>query len=229
VIDVVALDGDDTLWHSENQFVMTTERFQQLLAEYVDPGTVYDRLLEREKANLGLFGYGVKGFVLSMVETAIEASEGRIDAGDIQLIIDLGKEMLDHPVELLDGVAETVPELARDRRVMVITKGDLFHQESKLARSDLVEHLWQVEIVAEKDEPTYRRILDRYGIDPATFLMVGNSVRSDVLPVLAVGGRAVHIGYEFTWEMEHAEPDREHNGFWELESIRELPALLTQL
>jgi putative hydrolase of the HAD superfamily len=229
VIDVVALDGDDTLWHSENQFVMTQERFRLLLAPYLDPEALDARLLDRERTNLTLFGYGVKGFTLSMVETAIEVSEGRIDAADIQRIIDFGKEMLDHPVELLDGVAETVPLLARDHRVMVITKGDLFHQESKLARSELVEHFWQVEIVAEKDEATYRRILDRYAIDPATFVMVGNSVRSDILPVLALGGQAVHIDYEVTWAVEHAEADRTHDGFWELDSIRDLPDLLTRL
>ncbi|MET0884553.1 MAG: HAD family hydrolase, partial [Acidimicrobiales bacterium] len=156
-------------------------------------------------------------------------TEGRIDTADIQAIIDGAKEMLQHPVELLDGVAETVQALIKDYRVMVITKGDLFHQESKLARSGLVEDLWQVEIVAEKDEASYRRIFDRYGLDPATFVMVGNSVKSDILPVLALGGRAVHIEYEMTWEMEHAEADKAHEGYWELDTIRDLPTLLATL
>ncbi len=229
MIDVVALDGDDTLWHSENQFVMTQDRFKELLADHADPATLDARLMAHERENLELFGYGVKGFTLSMIETAIEVTEGRIDTADIQAIIDGAKEMLQHPVDLLDGVAETVELLVRDHRVMVITKGDLFHQESKLARSGLAELFWQIEIVAEKDEPTYQRILNRYGIDPAGFVMVGNSVRSDILPVLAIGGRAVHIEYELLWEMEHAEADPDVDGYLELDSIRDLPALLERL
>ncbi len=229
MIDVVALDGDDTLWHSENQFVMTQDRFKALLEGHADPDELDARLMAHERENLQVFGYGVKGFTLSMIETAIEVTEGRIDTGVIQDIITGAKEMLHHPVDLLDGVAETVAALVKDYRVMVITKGDLFHQESKLARSGLVEDLWQVEIVAEKDEPTYLRILDRYGIDPATFVMVGNSVKSDILPVLALGGRAVHIEYELTWEMELADADKSHEGYAELDTIRDLPALLATM
>jgi putative hydrolase of the HAD superfamily len=229
VIDVVALDGDDTLWHSENQFVMTQDRFTELLADNVDKPTLDALLLDRERKNLELFGYGVKGFTLSMIETAIEVTEGKVDVADIKAIIDNAKEMLQHPVELLDGVEETVRRLVEDHKVMVITKGDLFHQESKLARSGLAELVWEIEIVAEKDEATYQRILDRYSIDPASFLMVGNSVKSDILPVLALGGQAVHIEYETTWEMEHAEADKTAAGYWELDSIRELPELLARL
>ena len=229
MIDVVALDGDDTLWHSENQFVMTQDRFKGLLAGHADPDLLDARLMAHERENLQVFGYGVKGFTLSMIETAIEVTEGRIDTDDIQAIIDGAKEMLQHPVELLDGVAETVQALVKDYRVMVITKGDLFHQESKLARSGLADLFWEIEIVAEKDEASYRRIFDRYGLDPATFVMVGNSVKSDILPVLALGGRAVHIEYEMTWEMEHAEADKAHEGYWELDTIRDLPTLLATL
>jgi putative hydrolase of the HAD superfamily len=201
VIDVVALDGDDTLWHSENQFVMTQDRFRALLADDIDAATLDAKLMDRERQNLALFGYGVKGFTLSMIETAIEVTEGRLDVADIQAIIDGAKEMLQHPVDLLDGVAETVEALVRDHRVMVITKGDLFHQESKLARSGLAELFWQVEIVAEKDVATYRRIFDRYAIDPATFV----------------------------WEMEHAEGDPDLDGYWELDTIRDLPELIARL
>lgn len=229
MIDVVALDGDDTLWHSENQFVMTQDRFKALLEGHADHDELDARLMARERENLQVFGYGVKGFTLSMIETAIEVTEGRIDTAVIQDIITGAKEMLQHPVELLDGVADTVATLVKDHRVMIITKGDLFHQESKVARSGLAEDMWQVEIVAEKDEPTYQRILDRYGIDPATFVMVGNSVKSDILPVLALGGRAVHIEYELTWEMELADADKTHEGYAELDSIRDLPALLATM
>lgn len=229
MIDVVALDGDDTLWHSENQFVMTQDRFKALLEGHADPDELDARLMAHERENLQVFGYGVKGFTLSMIETAIEVTDGRVDTGVILDIITGAKEMLQHPVELLDGVAETVAALVKDHRVMIITKGDLFHQESKVARSGLADDMWQVEIVAEKDEPTYQRIFDRYGIDPATFVMVGNSVKSDILPVLALGGRAVHIEYELTWEMELADPDKTHEGYGELDSIRDLPALLALL
>jgi len=229
MIDVVALDGDDTLWHSENQFVMTQDRFKALLEGHADPDELDARLMAHERENLQVFGYGVKGFTLSMIETAIEVTEGRIDTAVIQDIITGAKEMLQHPVELLDGVADTVAALVKDYRVMIITKGDLFHQESKVARSGLAEDMWQVEIVAEKDEPTYQRILDRYGIDPATFVMVGNSVKSDILPVLALGGRAVHIEYELTWEMERADADKTHEGYAELDTIRDLPALLATM
>ena len=137
----------------------------------------------------------MKAFTLSLVETAIEVTEGRIPGADLQAVLDLGKVLIDHPVELLDGVREAVDALTDTYRVMVITKGDLLHQETKVARSGLAELFWRVEIVSEKDEATYRRILDRHGIDPSTFVMVGNSVRSDVLPVLALGGRAVHVPY----------------------------------
>lgn len=229
MIDVVALDGDDTLWHSENQFVMTQDRFKALLEGHADPDELDARLMAHERENLQVFGYGVKGFTLSMIETAIEVTDGRIDTSVIQDIIIGAKEMLKHPVELLDGVAETVAALVKDHRVMIITKGDLFHQESKVARSGLAEDMWQVEIVAEKDEPTYQRIFDRYGIDPASFVMVGNSVKSDILPVLALGGRAVHIEYELTWEMELADADKSHAGYAELDSIRDLPALLAAM
>ena len=229
MIDVVALDGDDTLWHSENQFVMTQDRFKALLEGHADPDELDARLMAHERENLQVFGYGVKGFTLSMIETAIEVTDGRIDVADIQAIIDGAKEMLQHPVDLLPGVAETVEELAGRHRVMVVTKGDLFHQESKLARSGLAELFWQIEIVAEKDVPTYRRILQRYDLDPDRFLMVGNSVKSDVLPVLELGGRAVHIEYDTTWEMELAEVDEGHEGFWRLDSIRQLPALIASL
>jgi len=229
MIDVVALDGDDTLWHSENQFVMTQDRFKALLAGQADPDELDAKLMARERENLQVFGYGVKGFTLSMIETAIEVTDGRIDTSVIQDIIIGAKEMLKHPVELLDGVAETVAALVKDYRVMIITKGDLFHQESKVARSGLAEDMWQVEIVAEKDEPTYQRIFDRYGIDPASFAMVGNSVKSDILPVLALGGRAVHIEYELTWEMELADADKSHEGYAELDTIRDLPALIASM
>jgi putative hydrolase of the HAD superfamily len=231
VIEVIALDGDDTLWHSEHLFIDTQDRFRQLVRPHVDlvDAALDERLLDVERRNLPLFGYGVKAFTLSLVETAIEVTEGRIPGRDLQAVLDLGKALMDHPVELLDGVREAVDRLTDTYRVMVITKGDLLHQESKLARSDLAELLWRIEIVSEKDEATYRNILERHGIDPTTFVMVGNSVRSDVLPVLAVGGRAVHVPYPVTWALEHIEPDPDIHDFPVLESLADLPACIETL
>lgn len=231
MIDVVALDGDDTLWHSEHLFVDTQDRFRDLVRPYVDvdDAELDARLLDVERRNLPLFGYGVKAFTLSLVETAIEVTEGRIPGRELQSVLELGKVLLDHPVELLEGVQEAVEGLSRRHRVMVITKGDLLHQETKVARSGLAELLWRVEIVSEKDEPTYRRVLERHEVDPARFVMVGNSVRSDVLPVLAIGGRAVHVPYSVTWALEHAEPDPDLHDFPVLSSCKELPACIATM
>ena len=230
MIEVVALDGDDTLWHSEQLFVDTQASFRELVAPYVDVDEAHldALLLEVERRNLPTFGYGVKAFTLSLLETAIEITKGEIPPARPQAVLALGKGLLDHPVQLLDGVPEAVDELTDRYRAMVITKGDLLHQETKVVRSGLEEVLWRVEIVSEKDEATYRRILDRHGIDPATFVMVGNSVRSDVLPVIALGGHAVHIPYHVTWGLEHVDPHPDH-AFPVLSSIRELPACIRDL
>lgn len=230
MIKVVALDGDDTLWHSEQLFVDTQASFRQLVAPYVDVDDAHldALLLEVERRNLPTFGYGVKAFTLSLVETAIEVTKGEIPASRLQAILDLGRVLLDHPVQLLDGVLEAVDELTDRYRVMVVTKGDLLHQETKVVRSGLEELLWRVEIVSEKDEATYRRLLDRHQIAPPTFVMAGNSVRSDVLPVLALGGHAVHIPYHVTWDLEHVDPHPDHT-FPVLSSIRELPACIRSI
>lgn len=240
-VEVVGLDGDDTLWHSEHLFVETQDRFRELVRPHLDPrlfgpdadSAADDHLDERleqiERQNLGSFGYGVKAFVLSLVETAVDVTGGTLPGSAVQAILDLGKELIDHPVQLLDGVVEAVDALTDRYRVMVVTKGDLLHQESKVARSGLAEVLWAVEVVSEKDEPTYRRALQRHGVDPATFVMVGNSIRSDVLPVLEIGGRAVHVPYPVTWALELAEPEPDRHRFPVLDSIAELPACIEQL
>jgi putative hydrolase of the HAD superfamily len=220
-VAVVGLDGDDTLWRNEEYFADTQERFRALLMPYVSADTDLDgRLSATERRNLDLFGYGVKGFILSMIETAIEVTAGRLTAAEIGTLLELGKAMLVQPVELIEGVAETVPILAERYRLVVITKGDLWNQEQKLARSGLAEMMWRIEIVGEKDVPTYRRIMQRHHIEPSRFVMVGNSVRSDILPVIEAGGRAVHIPHELTWHMEQAEHD---GSVPTLSSITELP------
>lgn len=207
MVTVVAFDGDDTLWHNESIFTMTQERYRALLERYLDGPALDERLQANELRNLQLFGYGIKGFTLSMIETAIEASAGQVEAATIQSIIEHGKAMLQHPVELLEGVRSTIEALHSRYRLMVITKGDLFDQESKLARSGLAELFWQIEIVSEKDQETYRRILRVHSIDPREFVMVGNSIKSDILPVLGLGAHAVHVPYHTTWIHERAELD----------------------
>jgi putative hydrolase of the HAD superfamily len=221
-VDVVAFDADDTLWHSESLFAVTEERVADLLAPYVDPDTLERELLAVERRNLAVYGYGVKGFTLSLVETALAVTGGRITTDEVATILSWGKELLSHPVDLLDGVEETLHDLARDHRLALITKGDLFHQESKIAESGLGELFEHVAVVAEKDEVTYTRFARQLAVEPGRLLVVGNSLRSDVLPVLAIGGRAVHIPYHVTWAHEVASaPDGA--GYVELDSIRDLP------
>jgi putative hydrolase of the HAD superfamily len=231
-IEVVAFDGDDTLWHSESHFVDAHQRFCELLAPYVDdPRRIDDQVVATERANLALYGYGSKAFTLSLIETAISLTDGRIAAGEISTILDLGKRLLGHPIELLDGVADVIDEIAATgRRLIVVTKGDLFHQEAKVAGSGLADRFDRVEIVSEKDVPTYRRVMAAAAVEPDRFFMIGNSVRSDVLPVIQLGGHAAHLPYVYTWEAELV-PDANGAdlGYHELTSIRELPALIESL
>lgn len=231
MIEVIGFDGDDTLWHSEQLFVATQQAFRELIAPYVelDEAALDARLVEVERANLPTFGYGVKAFTLSLLETAIEVTGGAIPSPRLREVLELGKVLLDHPVQLLDGVPEAIDALTDRYRVMLVTKGDLLHQESKIARSGLDELFWRIEIVSEKDPATYRRVLERDRIDPAAFVMVGNSVRSDILPVLDIGGRAVHVPYHLTWELEHADADPERHDFPVLDSIAALPDCIAAL
>lgn len=230
MIDLVAFDGDDTLWHNESIFSVTQDRFRDLMAPYLDGAADVDELLHAtEMRNLELYGYGVKSFALSMVETAIEVSEGRVSSAEIGAILDAGKQMLAHPVELLEGAVEAVEAVSANYRVMVITKGDLFNQESKLARSGMGDRFAAVEIVSEKDSSVYQRILRRQGVEPDRFVMVGNSMRSDIHPVLGLGGWAVHVPYHLIWRAELLDDEREvrrHPRFRHLDSLSGLPALL---
>lgn len=223
---VIGFDADDTLWHNERYFNDTQRAFHDLCARYAEPHATEESLLAAERRNLALYGYGVKGFLLSMIETAIELSDGAIPAAEIQHLLDLGKELMVRPVELIPHAEATVRALAaQGRRLVLITKGDLFHQETKIAASGLAECFWQIEVVAEKDHATYTKIFERHGIDPASFVMVGNSLKSDVLPVLDLGGRGVHVPYEITWAMEHAIA-AEHHDYATIADLSELPALL---
>ena len=226
MLRTLAFDADDTLWHNETYYAETQEAFRSLLRPYHDDAWIDARLHDTELRNLGHYGYGIKGFTLSMIETALELTEDRLDGAGIRQVVDLGKAMLAKPVEPLPGVAEVLQLLAGSYNLMVITKGDLFDQETKLVKSGLGGHFSKVEIVSEKDEATYAAILERHGIAPGSFIMVGNSVKSDVLPVLALGARAVHIPYHLTWAHEMVASPAE-SPFPVLESIKDLPALLT--
>ena len=229
MITVIAFDADDTLWRNEDLYRDTQAEFRDLLSHYHEPAWIDDRLYEAELRNLPHFGYGIKAFVLSMVETAVELTEGRITGTEIQRVIELGRAMIQAPVVLLDGVEETVTALAESHDLMIVTKGDLLEQESKVERSGLREHFQGVEIVSRKDRRTYERIVRRHGIPPEDFVMVGNSLRSDILPVLAIGGQAVHIPYHTTWAHEEVdEEERARHDYAELESIRELPGWIAK-
>lgn len=226
-IKVVALDADDTLWVNEPIFQQAQEKLRELLGAYIEPSQLDDRLYDTERKNLSLFGYGIKGFVLSMIETAVQLSDGRISGREVKQIIDMGKDMLKHPVDLLDGVQETVEALSEHYDLMVITKGDLFDQENKIARSGLADHFKRVEIVSEKDEATYREIFSRNGVKLEEVLMVGNSLKSDVLPICKLGGKAIHIPFHTTWEHEKVD-GRQANGYDydEIGNLRQLIRML---
>jgi putative hydrolase of the HAD superfamily len=229
-ITVVGFDGDDTLWHNETRFNVTQAELRELLLRHVPDANVDAHLAEVEMKNLGLYGYGVKAFTLSMIETAIQVTEGRIPATDLEVILGWGKRMLMEPTELLDGVEAALSELHERYDLLLITKGDLFDQESKLARSGLGELFLGVEILSEKDVAAYRAILARRGIKTEEFVMVGNSLRSDIVPVLELGSQAVHIPYHVTWRHEHVpEESLPKTGWHRVEGIGELVRLLSDL
>jgi putative hydrolase of the HAD superfamily len=220
---------DDTLWHNERNYLLAQERFTQLLAQYHNPEWINARLYETETRNIQHYGYGIKAFALSMLESAVELTEGRISGQDVQAIIGLARQMLGAQVELLAHVRETIPLLSSRYRLMVITKGDLLDQETKMERSGLSACFRSIEVVSHKTPASYRRILERNDIAPGRFLMVGNSLKSDVLPVLELGASAVHIPYDVTWLHEQAEPPTGQPGFYSLEHLGLLPALLAGL
>lgn len=204
-IEWVGFDADDTLWRSEDYYRHAQAAFERILARYIDVADVHGQLLQIEQGNLALFGYGAKGMTLSMLETAIAMTDARIQARDLHAIVQLGKEVLRHPVELLPDVRQAVEAIAARHRVVLITKGDLFHQEAKLRQSGMRTVFPRVEIVSEKDAATYARVLAECGVAPERFVMIGNSLRSDALPVLALGGWAIHTPYHVTWQHELAE------------------------
>ena len=228
-LSAIGFDADDTLWQNEQFFKLTEARFASLLVGYADGRDIAGKLLELEKQNLEHYGYGIKGFTLSMIETAIEITEGRVPAAVIQEILAAGREMLSHPVETLPHARETLELLAGRYRIILITKGDLFDQERKLAQSGLGELFDAVEIVSDKTAATYARIFARHGDGPARAMMVGNSLKSDILPALAAGSWAVHVPHALVWGLEHADEPVEASRFRRLEHLGELIGLVAKL
>src|SRR5690606_29459822 len=206
-IQLVGFDGDDTLWRSEDYYRAAEKRYEEIIGRYIDlhDASTLRHLLEVERRNLRIFGYGVKGMTLSMIEAAIELTDARISAHDIGQVIEIGRQTLDHPVELLEGIREAVEAVAARWPVVLITKGDLFHQEDKIARSGLTDLFPRIEVVSEKDPPTYARVLAEFGIDGSQFVMVGRSLLSDIEPVVRLGGWGVHRPYAIAGahEAEH--------------------------
>jgi len=221
-LETIAFDADDTLWHNEQFFRLTQERFANLLKDFAPADHLAERLLDAERRNLGRYGYGVKGFTLSMIETAIEVTEDRVPARVIRELIDAGQDMLSHPIHLLPFANDTLIRLAPQYQLLLITKGDLLDQERKLAQSGLGELFDGVEILSEKTPEAYQIAFRRHSAEPAKSMMVGNSLRSDVIPVLKAGGWGVHVPHDLTWELEMADAPVDHPRF---ASIPDLSAL----
>lgn len=228
---LIAFDADDTLWPNQPHFDQAEARLYDLLTHYADAATLSRNFLAVQRETLPLFGYGAKSFMLSMIETVIRLTEGRVTGHEIQQILDHGKRLLDFPIEPLPDVVPVL-EVLREQGtpLMLLTKGDLFDQESKLARSGLGDFFTHVEIVSEKNEATYQRLLARYRLQPAEFVMVGNSLKSDVLPVARLGARAVYVPYHTTWAMERV-PAEQLQGvtFHQVEALAEVVAYLATL
>jgi len=225
-IKVIAFDADDTLWVNEPYFRKTEEAFFELMSDYLQQRSLERELMKIEIGNLPLYGYGVKGFILSMIEAALKVSDKTISIEVVDRILQLGKSMLDEPIELLEGVEEVLKTLKGQYRLVVATKGDLLDQERKLRKSNLGHYFHHIEIMSEKDEANYQKLLRHLDIHPHELLMVGNSLKSDVLPVLNIGGHAIHVPYHITWEHEMIENNIEHENFKMVNTISEILPLL---
>ncbi len=204
MLDLVGFDGDDTLWHSQDYYDAAQAEFERIVGNYVDlaDARVHDRLLAIESGNIQLFGYGAKGMTLSMIEAAFEITGGQIHSGDLHRLVGIGKEVLSHPVDLLPGIRAAVEQVAARHRIVLITKGDLIHQQAKVARSQLGDLFHRIEIVSEKNPAAYARVLRECGVCADAFAMVGNSLRSDIAPVVELGGWGVYMPYHSTWSLE---------------------------
>ncbi|PWE57948.1 HAD family hydrolase [Metarhizobium album] len=225
-VTAIGFDADDTLWQNEQFYRLTERHFASLLADFADETHISARLLDAEKRNLSHYGFGIKGFTLSMVETAVEVTEGRVPAGVIAQILDIGRDLLRHPVESLPHVHETLEALAGRYFLVMITKGDLFDQERKLAQSGLGDYFDAVEIVSDKTAVTYRRIFSKLADGPERAMMVGNSLKSDIVPAIAAGSYGIFVPHELTWVLEHVEPPVEAPRFRQIAHLGELHSII---
>lgn len=228
MITTVGFDADDTLWQNEAYFRLTQERFADLLRDHAEPGRLNERLLAAERRNIGAYGFGVKGFTLSMIETAIEVTEGRVPASVISELLGAGRAMLDHPVELLPQARETVEALSKSHRIVLITKGDLLHQERKLAQSGLGDFFHAVEIVSDKTPATYARVFARHGSGAEAAAMVGNSLKSDVIPALEAGSYGIYVPHGLAWALEAAEEPAGHPRYAAIPDLGGLSPLIAR-
>jgi putative hydrolase of the HAD superfamily len=225
-IKVIAFDADDTLWGNEHYFQETEKKFCELLEDFLPQHTVSRELLQTEIKNISLYGYGIKAFMLSMIETAIRITDKNIKAETIEKIIGFGQELLEKPVRLIDGVEEVLKSLKPKYRLVMATKGDLLDQERKLKKSGLANFFHHIEIMSEKNDADYKKLIRHLDIDPKEFMMIGNSLKSDILPVLNIGGHGIHIPYHVTWAHEKVENTVQHENFKQVEQIRDLLDLL---
>ena len=228
-LTTIGFDADDTLWHNETFFHLTQAQFAALMADYATPDHLSERLLAAERRNLGQYGFGVKGFVLSMIETALEVTDAQVPASVIKSLLDAGRDMLAHPIDLLPHVGDTIAALAGQYRLVLVTKGDLIDQERKLAQSGLGEMFDAVEIVSDKTTATYSAVFTRHGHGAPQAMMVGNSLKSDVIPALNAGSWGVHVPSAMTWVLDHAEPPTGHERFHTIADLGALPALISAL
>ncbi len=230
MIEWIAFDADDTLWENERYYRDTQEKLGQIVAPYLNGGDIEKILYQTEIENIPHYGYGLKSFGLSMIETAIQLSNQTISSSEIYQILHLIREMVNHPVEVFPGVIETLEQLKSTYKLIVITKGDLLDQERKLAGSNLSPYFEWMDVVSEKDVTTYQSLLDRHGIQPENFLMIGNSLRSDVLPLVNLGAVGVHLSQAYTWEHEKVKnPEHHSQNYFSINHITELPELVYKL
>ena len=221
-IKVIGFDADDTLWVNETYFRETEEQFTNLLEGYETKNKIDQELFKMEIKNLELYGYGVKGFMLSMIESALEISNGRVSQGTVVDILNLGKKMLTHPVELLEGVTEVLEKLGESYRLIVLTKGDLLDQERKIEQSGLSKYFHHVEVLSDKKEENYINLLDHLEINVKEFLMIGNSLKSDVLPLVNIGANAIHIPFHTTWQHEQISIKKEDYNYLKINKLTDI-------
>ena len=230
MIDLIAFDADDTLWINEPRYKSAEAKFRSLLELYAPGDVVSQCLHETELRNLKILGYGVKGYIISMIETAIEVTNKKISGTEIAEIVRMGKQMMEAPIQLFEHVEKTLAKLSKTKNLVMITKGDLVEQEDRIARSGIAQYFRHIEIVSEKTEETYRNLLRKYNVEPKHFMMVGNSMRSDILPVVALGACAVYIHYEDTWQYENAHAHHvEHGSYEQIDHIGLFPELVERI